>query len=617
MNNVALPDRYEIISELGSGGMGKVYLAHDTILKKSVAIKVLNTDSLENDPSKLQRFQREAKAAGRMRHESLVTVMDFGLTPSGQPYLVMDYAEGPTLKEVIESEGPFSADAALDILAKLASAIAHAHSNGVVHRDLKTSNIVLTDAGKESRQPVVVDFGIALMIEDDAERSLQSNLTRTNAIIGSPHYMSPEQVQGKRADERSDIYSLGCIFFECLTGHPPFQGETLMATMEMHLKEPIPLIEPDEADGAISQDLNAVLGRALAKEPSERFSNTAEMGAALANIGLEVFEQQPSAAGAEKERGIELSYFIVVGFMILIGVFSFYIWPKSEQQESMPSLESRSIKVKRYEGVSKELVPLIVKQKIEDRQNLSKTILANRLSDQNSKQSRKLDLSGFVLSDAKLSLVAANHTLVNLILSDVEFDNPSDLGKLKGLNLKYLTVRGSNFDDRGAIALADFKNLQSLEATACDGLSVRGIVKLSKIPTLVSLEIGGARIDDNCLKAVSGMKDLRMLSVYNSPNISNQGINYLSQMKLTKLILRYDGQLTLECLKSISKIKNLKKLDLIGAGFINATQGDVDILKDLNNLTELHLLEQQITPEAVAHLRKFLPQCKIFIGEIE
>ncbi|MCA9819127.1 MAG: serine/threonine protein kinase, partial [Cyanobacteria bacterium HKST-UBA01] len=179
---------------------------------------------------------------------------------------------GPTLKQVIDSEGPFSADAALDILAKLASAIAHAHANGVVHRDLKTSNIVLTDSAKASRQPVVVDFGIALMIEDDAEISLQSNLTRTNAVIGSPLYMSPEQVQGKRANERSDIYSLGCIFYECLTGYPPYQGETLLDTMNMHLNEPLPriVLKDDQAD--LAARLNFVLDLTLAKNPSQRFA---------------------------------------------------------------------------------------------------------------------------------------------------------------------------------------------------------------------------------------------------------------------------------------------------------------------------------------------------------
>lgn len=518
MTNVALPDRYEINSELGSGGMGKVYLAHDTILKKSVAIKVLNTESLENDPSKLQRFQREAKAAGRMRHESLVTVMDFGLTPSGQPYLVMDYVDGPTLKQVIDSEGPFSADAALDILAKLASAIAHAHTNGVVHRDLKTSNIVLTDAGKESRQPVVVDFGIALMMEDDAERSLQSSLTRTNAIIGSPLYMSPEQVRGERANERSDIYSLGCIFYECLTGHPPYQGETLMETMNMHVKEPVPRIELNEDQAGLATRLNSFLDRTMAKDPIDRFATMEEVVVSFERIShgsieprTNLQEKQRADSAAEHSR---LPGFLVAGMLVLFSLpVLFVILPNgTEENKALVSIISSDENDLKSKKKKSSFFSIGEKQALDDRSAEPKFISTNELNyfieEQNSEKTRKLDINGYKISSAKLAVLATKTYLSNLVLSNCYFEDPSAFRVLASIDLKYLTVRRSNFNDIAAGEVAKFKHLQSLEATECPYLSSIGIKAIAANPSINSLEIGGPLIDDGALKYISSMPGL-------------------------------------------------------------------------------------------------------------
>lgn len=628
MNSIALPDRYEVISELGSGGMGKVYLVLDTTLKKSVAIKVLATDSLEHDPERLQRFQREAKAAGRMRHENLVSVMDFGLTSSGQPYLVMDYVEGPTLKEVIDSEGPFTISDAVDILSLLASAIAHAHVNGVVHRDLKASNVVLADYGNGRPKPVIIDFGIALMMETDADRSLHLNLTRTNAIIGSPHYMSPEQVQGERADERSDIYSLGCIFYECLIGHPPYQGESLMAIMEMHLREPVPKVKYSEEQADLADRLNLFLERAMAKEPSQRFAGMQEVIEAINAINaiegntsgsiahmikpLES-ERQPDSPPEHSRRQV----FLILGLLILfITPVLFVLFPAGTEDSKT------SAAIEPYNGTAKKKSTFFstgedeaLDQRTARPEFISTKDLNRLVRVQNSEKNGKLDLSGYKISSAKLNLLAQKPYLSNLILSDCYFDDPSAFGLLESINLNHLTVSRSNFDDTAAGEVAKFKQLKSINATECRYLSSKGIKAVAENASIISLEIGGPELDDDALKYIALMPGLRMLTVKQSQQVSDKGIAHLAGMKLTKLLLINDYRLSNESLKYISTLKNLTKLDLRGSYIVDPTGDHLKSLRGLKRLKELHILKEQTSIDAIERLKKMMPDCQFLLGE--
>lgn len=622
MNKPALPDRYEILSELGSGGMGKVYLALDTTLKKSVAIKVLATDSLENDPEKLQRFQREAKAAGRMRHENLVSVMVFGLTPSGKPYLVMEYVEGPTLKQVIETDGAFSVYSALEILSDLASAIAHAHANGVVHRDLKSSNIVLAKYEDKVLKPVLIDFGIALILEDDGERLLHSNLTRTNAIIGSPLYMSPELIQGKKADERSDIYSLGCIFYECLAGHPPYQGGTIMQTMEMHVKEPVPVfefLEVDEAEEELVEKINAFLRRALAKSPSERFPDMAELCEHLdkldrGSISDSAVPSENVVNAVSKGPVNPLFISIALAGAILIPLLFFFLSPpappEEEERKDLDHITEVTKSIRVLDKSAGEELDKRAKQSI----NISTGVLNGLIESQNSEQTGKLNINGYVISSAKLSLLSTKSYLSNLIMSDCFFEDPSSLELLKTLNLKYLTVRGSNFDDTAAGAVSEFKALESLEATDCPQVTSKGVKAISRISTINSLEIGGPGLDDEALKHIASMTGLRMLTVMFSKNVSDKGVAYLTGMKLSKLILTDNQQVGKESLKYISTMKELIKLDLRGSQIIDRTGDQLKVLRGLKKLKEIYLLEVQTSPAAIERLKKIMPDCRIVLG---
>src|SRR3954466_16037635 len=260
--------RYTIERKLGAGGMANVYLAEDGELGRRVAIKILN-DRHSHDDQFVERFRREAKNAAGLSHPNIVSIYDRGEF-DGSYYIAMEYIEGRTLKELIVRNGPTPVPIAIDYARQVLSAIAFAHRNGVVHRDIKPHNIVV---GRDGRLKVT-DFGIA--------RSGASQMTEAGSIIGTAQYLSPEQARGAHVDQRSDIYSLGIVLYEMLTGEVPFTGDTPVEIAMKHLSQvPEP---PSKLRPQVPHDLDAVVMRSIAKDPDQRYGSAEEMEADLARV---------------------------------------------------------------------------------------------------------------------------------------------------------------------------------------------------------------------------------------------------------------------------------------------------------------------------------------------
>lgn len=257
-----LANRYEIISCIGQGGMADVYKARDTILNRMVAIKVLRP-KLANDPMTLVRFQREASAASRLSHPNVVDIYDVG-EYEGLHYIVMEYVRGRTLKQLISQRGALGQDEAVNIMKQLTGAVAQAHQHHIIHRDIKPQNILIKDDGTVK----ITDFGIAV-----AADSVQ--LTLNNAVMGSAHYLAPETAQGKDPNPQVDIYSLGIVFYELLTGDVPFHGKTPTEIAIKHLRNPMPF--PRDFNASISQFVENIVLKATAKNPEERYKTAEEM----------------------------------------------------------------------------------------------------------------------------------------------------------------------------------------------------------------------------------------------------------------------------------------------------------------------------------------------------
>lgn len=262
-----LTDRYEIVNEVGRGGMGVVYKAKHLKMDRTVAIKVLHGHLLEDLSSK-KRFEQEVMATSSLSHSNCVMVYDCDFSPSGQPFLVMEYIEGVSLKEVLRQKGPLSVESFLNIFIQCCEGLAHAHSKGIVHRDMKPSNVMLV--GDDDSQTVkIVDFGVAKIMPRNDGTLME--LTRTGDVVGSPHYMSPEQCMGAAMDWRTDIYSLGCVMYEAITGRVPLLGENPYQAMYMHIHEMPPLFNVVRPGIQCDQEIQDIVFKAMAKQLKDRY----------------------------------------------------------------------------------------------------------------------------------------------------------------------------------------------------------------------------------------------------------------------------------------------------------------------------------------------------------
>ena len=275
--DVALDGRYVLERRLGEGGMGVVYKAHHKFLKTTRAIKIIKPELVGNDPSFATRFQQEAMAAAAIGHPNIISVPDYGFLGGEIPYLVMEFVEGDSLQDLMTSEGRFSPERTLEYMRVIASAIGAAHAHGIVHRDLKPLNIMLNRKGSPQEQIRILDFGLAKIKSADLFGSFVG--AKTTGIIGSPYYMAPEQWSDDETDKRCDIYSLGIILFQMLSGEVPFKGSSIPAVMKKHLMSPPP---PLAVSGSgISKELEKVVYHALEKDPILRTGSAEDLIAEL------------------------------------------------------------------------------------------------------------------------------------------------------------------------------------------------------------------------------------------------------------------------------------------------------------------------------------------------
>ncbi len=255
-------DRYEIIKTIGEGGMANVYLANDTILDRKVAIKVLRGD-LSNDEKFIRRFKREALSVSNLSHPNIVEVYDVG-EEDGNYYIVMEYIDGKTLKQLLQKRGALTLNEVIDIMTQLTDGLSHAHEAYIIHRDIKPQNIMIEDNGLIK----ITDFGIAMALNS-------TQLTQTNSVMGSVHYLPPEQANGKGSTIKSDIYSLGILMYELLTGSVPFKGDTAVEIALKHMKEKVPSIR--KQNPTIPQSVENIVLKATAKNPKNRYDSVKDM----------------------------------------------------------------------------------------------------------------------------------------------------------------------------------------------------------------------------------------------------------------------------------------------------------------------------------------------------
>ncbi len=279
-----IAERYELEELVGTGGMSSVYRAHDRLLERHVAIKVLH-EQFTADGDYVERFRREARAVAQLSHPNIVTVIDRGEHDDRQ-FIVFEYVDGENLKALVEREGPLPEREAIELALQVARALGFAHEQGLVHRDVKPQNVLLNDGG----QAKVTDFGIARSLE------VSGNLTQSGTVMGTSDYIAPEQARGSKVDAQSDVYSLGTVLYELLTGEVPFQGDNFVAVAMQHINQPPPSVR--ERRPELSPCVDEVVQRAMAKEPRDRFGSMDELCSALTACLAEL-DGNGASSGAE------------------------------------------------------------------------------------------------------------------------------------------------------------------------------------------------------------------------------------------------------------------------------------------------------------------------------
>lgn len=555
-NKLGLPDRYKLLYKRGAGGMGIVYKARDTLLDKPVAIKILTGSGQESIP--VQRFQREAKALGKLSHKGLVTVLDFGMSQSGNPYLVMDFVEGVSLQDYLEQTGRLNLQSFLDLFINLSKAMEHSHENGVIHRDLKPSNVVLFISEGKINEVKIIDFGIALLPDE-----VDFKLTRPNALLGSPFYMSPEQINSGHADERSDIYSLGCLMYECLTGAPPYKSDTAMNTMNMHVSSNIPSLNDNQNDVIYSDQIDSLVQKTLQKDPDKRFQSMNSLAYALENLvespneNAEANIEETDLSPKKNLKSIPLFGVICVGVVLIAGmVFSLILVP--EQKENNTD-SGTAVPVGKYSSNS-------FRSKFEtgalDRTPVEKDELPKIFERVNN--NHKLDLRGRVVSRKILQLLSTKKFKI-LDLRGGALEDNRDIKLLTNCGITKIVLNSPDFDDVCAYEIAKFPNLVIVEAND-SSITDKGIEYLTKLKGLYRIELDRTKITDEALKKLSTCADLDLLQLSYCQGITDTGIGYLKSLKKLKTLdvrgcKKVSAVSVLSLQRKLPKLKNIKGVE--------------------------------------------------------
>ncbi|MBI1270575.1 protein kinase [bacterium] len=607
-----LTDRYEAIEMIGQGGMGSVYRAFDTALGINVVIKtVLEVDDYEKCAV---RFQQEAKLLSRLNHDNLVKVYDFGSSESGSLYMVLEYIEGTSLKELLEKDGPLPLSRAVAIMTRICQGLARAHEEKIVHRDLKPANIIVYD--RKDPEPIqdevkIIDFGIAHAM--DPEKSQAVLGTGGNTMAGSPLYMAPEVIHGESGTSVADIYALGCIFFELLTGRVPFQADTMVETFTLHSEAEVPSVqefcryELPDADA-----VQSLIERALTKDKSQRYQSVEEFLKDLKRIPLQHPSLKTGAFGEFKppsnsehpltriwnRYGIIIVATVLTGSLLtaaLLGMVYMLTGPKAE-----PPSERVLEKKKVEQTPLATLVPDLVDEGVDT---------GGRPFKRGSKHGfGECWIGGpFIAKDEDIKLLAGEQPL-NLSFKQCEI-NGTGLEHLPEWPLNGISFEGSALTDEGLKRVSRFKTITKLDLTGT-GITDRGLVALEKLPRLEHLEIimcphisidGVGRLLKNC----SSLRTLKM----NQTNIDRSVVPKVVSSKLTTVELG-GNWIRDQDIEKLSKMHSLENLGLFSSEKL--TDKSIDYIASMENLKRLDItLCKGISSRARASLQKKRPDLRI------
>lgn len=578
-----LAGKYEFISTIGKGGMGVIYKARQPILDKIVAIKMLHAHLMT--PESLIRFQQEGKAISTLSHPGVVTVHDFGLTDKDQPYMVMDYVEGKILSTVLSEQGSLDLDRTMHLFLEICDVISHAHKNGILHRDLKPSNIMLIDEGTTKESVKILDFGIAKLMSDDGT----GRVTRTGEALGSPLYMSPEQALGKPTDQSSDLYAIGCVMFECLTGSPPFVGSSIMDIMLKHINDAPPKLKESSLGKDFPAEIESVVRKLLSKNQKDRYQSADELSFDL--LALQKGEAPkvivlPQSYGVEDTSGrattiklIVLSVAIIVIGIVITSALVKHLFARPAPKVAGSSDITMNIDTFNMAGEAPVRGYMSRQLKKDPHKFVGQSW---PITDEDLKfifqQPYALHVHDLILSDSKVTTKGLQYIshlpLDNIELNHLPITDFSELGKIGALEsisiedtpaddqamkaisrisgLKRLKIKGTGVTDAGFLLLSNCKKLQKVYITETS-ITANGVKALRKV--LPAVEIYDETLSKECYQmrqkathlAENGQFESaaeldKKICDYTSLHLPNTDLHYIKSHFLAAQHLRLAGK---------------------------------------------------------------------------
>lgn len=602
-----LKDRYTQFELLGAGGMGVVYRAFDQTLQKDVAIKILPG---QLTPERAMRFQQEARTASRLKHPNLITILDFGISPTGEPFLVMDYAAGATLDSIIKERGTIDLNSALAIVDQICEGIKHAHANSVIHRDLKPSNVIVESV---ERTVKVVDFGIAKFTEE----SKGLTITPQGRLIGTPQYMSPEQIAGAEVDARSDIYSIGCILFHLLAGRPPFESDTSIEVLRSARTKRAPSIHEVNPSISIPREVEELVAKSLLKEPSQRQSSVEVFQDELyaATDAVEQLEKERTARDGSKGSA-ELSInrgpsprrkprpmmiaLLGIGTLVPIAGFVYLIMTSPAvsptdplASKSAPAMEINteiSVRPSQHDAdianKSKVLWKQHFKRKMQDGTERYEAL--DSLTPEDLKQ----------MGDEKLKVFSINFSRTSTPITD-------ECCKLiSRIDAEQLDLCTPTVTDEGLKYIGRMTNLKKLELSNCD-VSDEGVTFLQNLKKMEIIQLSKTRISDNALDVLKTFKHLKGLELFSTP-VTDGGIAKLKDLPIVEIGLMGCPRVTDKVLEPLAAHGKLTHVNLSETAI---TDRGLLCLRPCKNLDTLRISDcKGVTDATVSFVADKIPQ---------
>ncbi|MBX9667430.1 MAG: serine/threonine protein kinase [Candidatus Obscuribacterales bacterium] len=575
-------DRYKIISVLGSGGAGIVYKALDTLLDKTVAIKKLHRTASRAESL---RFQREAKMAATLNHPNVSTILDFGLTEKHEPYMVLDYIDGQSLSTYLYKVESLQIGEALGIFIQIAEGLAHAHRKRVIHRDVTPNNVMLVESGgvKSAR---IVDFGLAKSTKEEQD------LTMSGVGIGTPLYMSPEQIRGKNVDQRSDIYSFGCLMYTALKGEPPFESDNILSLMDMHLKTEAPRIKVISLNKAQASQVEALIDRCLKKKPPERYQSVDEILVDLNRAANAKVEEDfsPRPMYKKDNRGILLIVVLSLagaGSAFLLYFFVDFIVESSSEQH---------------------IVEKVVEKEKADDGTLDEVADNTGSPENKARKGAYKSAKRFVSSDSDLVQFAKLHPeAIELELGSAHHVTSEGLAALEKLPLDKLSLKHcASLTAVGFKHIVGLKNLRHLKLIKIGKMETEGFAELKKCKSLEELAFIDCNIIADQFEILSTLPGLTRFELKDCTGLKEVDVGKLSNFKnLDTLTLSDVGDTRIF---GFDKLKDLpiKTIDLSGSPIAPVELKNIAAIRALRELTICYP-PRAITPLMFAEFKKSRP----------